>query len=159
MKTFSQYFEVKQVQDITVSYEDERGWYYINLEKNGKMIGQLTWTVSGNNLDGYKPEELELYYIWVDSKYRRQNLGEYLLKLFKVKSKQVFPTATQFSSYITWQGVYNLLNKVFGKPFTIIDDENSDELTPDQVKLRKTQPRATNTTLNYNKSIRMHYGL
>ena len=159
MKTFSQYFEVKKTQDIIVSYEDDNGWYYVNLGKDGKMIGQLTWTVSGNNMDFSKPEELELYYIWVDPKYRRQDLGEYLLKLFKVKAKQVFPTATQFSSYVTWQGVYNLLNKIFGQPFTIVDDESDTELTPDQVKLRKTQPRATNTTLDYKKSIRMHYGL
>lgn len=159
MKTFYKYFEAKQTKDIIVSYEDDQDWYYINLEKNNKMIGQLTWTVSRNNIDISKPEELELYYIWVEEKYRNQDLGEYLLKLFRSKSKQVFPTARQFVSYVTWQGVYNLLNKIFGPPFTIVDDERNLELTPSQVKLRKSQPVATIGAINYKKSIRIHYGL
>ena len=144
---------------FTPEYEEDHGWHYINLMDGNKICAQLTWTISECNIDFDKPEELELYYIFVYPKYRGIGLGEYLLNLFKNKAKSEFPTATSFTSYVTWQGIYTLLNKVFGKPFLVMDSEKDEELHPDKVNLRKGQPKASFGKINYNKSLRIHYEL
>jgi GNAT superfamily N-acetyltransferase len=156
MRTFSQWLEGTNP-EFSVYYEEDRGWYYINLYLPGseEMVAQLTWTVSEANID--KVEELELYYIWIDPKYRRQGVGEYLLKLFKTKAKQTFPTADRFASDVTWMGVYNLLNKVFGIPELMKGEY--DDIDPKDLKLRKSQPKSDIHKLDYKKSVKMIYAL
>lgn len=154
MQSFKQFFESDQI-----TYEEGNGWYYINLFEKNNLIGRLTWTISGANEDYSYPTELELHYIFISKKWRNTGAGEKLLKLFKHKAKEIFPTSEGFVSYITWIGIYGLLNKVFGPPFLVVDDEKDEELYPDEIKLRKTQPKASLEKISYQRDIRAHYPL